>query len=745
MSKILAKSVKILLATWLLCCSVNTLGQELDGAPTLVGDLAEENGGAACSNNNQDYSITFKILSGDPPFNNGNIFQVELSDENGNFPTTPDATRFVATVENQNANYGSIPASFQIPDGSYGDGFRVRIVSTDPAIVGEPSDSFEAYDMYQPGELFINNNADNAVICGNGNSTELTLNTSVTGNYRWLRDGNVYATTTEPTITVTEAGNYRAQVDYGVCGFVDSIVIPVIVVNSANAQIQGDNVIEICADETHTFEAAEVNSAYTYNWYKDGTLVASSNSSTYTTPNNGQFGEYYLEILVEDCRFESQRVELRQKSTASFTITNNITEPTLILPGETIELEVTLDPASVSVEYRWFIDGNQQSVFTNSINATVPGEYYVIVTETGGTCNFSQQSESFFIVGVQELDAQIRTSSDYVECESTTTDLILLGISALGDDGNTYQLSESQLNERVTYQWYRNSTALNPGAGREITIADYTGNDPYRLMVTVGTFEDISNIIDVKLFIELPEITSTSTSNSLCPGGSITFTVSEIVSGFDYVWSKDGDELSLTDPQVFEVTETGVYQLSIRDQGGDCIREMDSIEIIPFDDSAVVVTPSEVVVLLAGQPTVITASGAESYEWYEDESGDLLSINESLEVTEIGFYTLVATVGDCQVNKRIEVVEEDSQVIVPNILSPRTQDGINDTWKISNRYSFQPSVTVSIYDSNGKEVLTTNEYKNDWPEGDLGNQRIFYYKIIRDDQLIKAGSISVID
>ncbi|CAM1373735.1 Ig-like domain-containing protein [Tenacibaculum xiamenense] len=740
MSEILAKSVKILLATLLLCCSFNTLGQELEGVPD-IGDL-ETSG--ACSNNNQDYTATFRIKSGVPPFNNGNVFHLELSDENGNFPATPNATRFVSTVENQNASYNTdIPASFQVPAGTYGDSFRVRIVSTDPEIIGQPSATFEAYDMYANGELFINDNADNAVICGNGNSAQLTLNTTITANYQWLKDGNVYATTTEPTITVTEAGNYRAQVDYGVCGFVDSRVIPVIVVNSANAEIVGENVVEICADETHTFEAAENNSAYTYNWYKDGSLVASSNSHTYTTPNTGQFGEYYLEILIEDCRFESQRVELRQKSTASFTITNNITEPTVILPGETIELEITIEPASSSVNIIWFRNGVQiPGTFTDTVNATLDGEYYAVVTETGGTCNFSQESERFNLIELKELDAQIRTASDYVECESTSTNLILVGVTAIGTDDNQYPLSDARL-DNLNYQWYRDNTAMPGVVGRELPIADYRENDPYRLMVTVGAFEDNSNTIDVKLTIEDPEITSTSTSNSLCPGGSITFTVSQIVSDFRYAWLKDDVEITVADPQNLEVTETGIYKLQII--GAGCVKELDPIEIIPFDDSAVVVTPSEVVVLLSGQPTIITASGAESYEWYEDESGDLLSTNETVEVTEIGFYTVVATVGDCQVNKRVEVVEEDSQIIVPNIVSPRTQDGINDTWRISNRYSFQPTVTVSIYDSNGREVLTTNEYKNDWPSEDLGNQRIFYYKIIRDDQLIKAGSISIID
>ena len=150
------------------------------------------------------------------------------------------------------------------------------------------------------------------------------------------------------------------------------------------------------------------------------------------------------------------------------------------------------------------------------------------------------------------------------------------------------------------------------------------------------------------------------------------------------------------------------------------------------------------IVLLTGQPTTIRGEGANTYQWV-DSNGNPLSSTNIVSVTQAGFYTLIATVDSCEVRKTVEVVEQDDQIIVPNIVSPNTVDGINDTWELSNRYAFQPSVTIAIYSSDGKEVLMTKEYKNDWPSEDLGNQRIFYYKIIRDDKLIKAGSISVLD
>ena len=54
-------------------------------------------------------------------------------------------------------------------------------------------------------------------------------------------------------------------------------------------------------------------------------------------------------------------------------------------------------------------------------------------------------------------------------------------------------------------------------------------------------------------------------------------------------------------------------------------------------------------------------------------------------------------------------------------------DGKNDSWRISNRYAFQPLITIQLYNSDGKEILNTTDYKNDWPLENVGSQRTFYY------------------
>ncbi|CAL2079247.1 gliding motility-associated C-terminal domain-containing protein [Tenacibaculum sp. 190524A02b] len=736
MSKVLAKCLKTLLIAGILLINTNLASQDLQKPELGFGDACNRSG-------NTDFNLTFRYTT--TPFNADNQFIVELSDSDGVFA---DPAPNLATIVNQNANFNQIPVTFQLPEGTFGEGFRVRIRATSPAMVSPVSDAFAAYDMVDVGSLWINDNAATETICGSGGAN-LKLNTDNEGVYEWYRNRTILvATTTLPELNVTEAGTYEAKVNYGACGYVESFLINVVIIDTTNAQIEGSSPVEICAEEAHTFTATVDNPAFTYNWYKDGTLVSTSNSHTYTTPDDGgQFGTYQLEIVSSGCSARSQEVVLQQKATASFTITNQLPIKTVYLPGEDRELTVTIEPSTATIaSIVWFRNGEEIIGRTGAtIVARQPGEYVARVTETGGACSFSLDSEPFILLETTSLNTEIRTATDYEECKSASTKLLIVGITATGEDGNTYDLTDKQL-EALTYQWYKDDTVIPGQTQKELDVASYLENGMYDLEVIAGpSLSNKSNKLDVKLTIEDPEITSTSSSNSLCDGGTITYTFPEVITGFTYTWFKDGTELTLVDPKMLEVTEVGEYILRI--EGFGCSRDLGPINVIPFDDSAVQITPSEKVVLVLGGFTTVTASGANSYEWYDDATGDLLSSNETLEVNKIGFYTLVATVDNCEVRKTIEVVEQDDQIIVPNIISPNTQDGINDTWEISNRYSFQPTVTIAIYNANGTEVYNTTEYKNDWPnnEVELGNQRIFYYKIIRDSQLIKAGSISVID
>ncbi|WP_420553684.1 gliding motility-associated C-terminal domain-containing protein [Tenacibaculum aiptasiae] len=759
MNKI-TRSIQILLGVFLFCINYTTVAQTLNPPVLNFGTSACD----ATGSTNFSIDISFSGTV----FNSDNQFIVELSDADGNFGASPTVLTTL-TDPTLNTAFNLPTVGFTLPAGTFGTGYKIRIRTTSPVMTSE-SGSFQAYhDMQQNSGFSIKDGDgnDKFTLCP-GESKEVFLSITTIGDYSWYRRvGTVetlVATTSEPKFTVTEPGSYFVKINYGACGEASSIFLIVSGISTADAQIDGPSEVEICSNETHTFKSKINNSSYTYEWYLDGVLKQSSNSNEYTTPAAGQFGKYTLKIITGSgtgaCTTTSTEVELKQKTTASFTINTVNAGESVLLPCETKQVEITDAPSSATIQ--WYKDDNPVGGANGfTMNVTAPGEYYAIVTDpsSSSSCPATVKSEVYVFYSLKEFKAEIRIQdANYTECESTSAKLVIVGVKALvNENSNEYDITTDQLNasgpQLVQYQWYKDGVAITTsGNANEYDVNSYLDNGEYDLELStcapgvIKTKLPDANRITVKLGAPLPTITSVPNSNSLCPGGTITYSIDGgLLPGFTYEWFKDGGTTAVaTDVVDFDVTEIGEYVLKMT--GFGCERSIDPINVVLFDESVVEVTPSVKVVLNQGQTVTVTASGGENYVWHEgqDDSGTVLSTNETLDVNALGFYTVVVSVGSCRVVKTIEVVEQDDQIIVPNIVTPN-QDGINDTWQISNRYAFQPTVTIQLYNSNGKEILNTTDYQNNWPTESLGNQRVFYYKIIRDDVLIKAGTISVLD
>ena len=83
---------------------------------------------------------------------------------------------------------------------------------------------------------------------------------------------------------------------------------------------------------------------------------------------------------------------------------------------------------------------------------------------------------------------------------------------------------------------------------------------------------------------------------------------------------------------------------------------------------------------------------------------------------------------------------------IPNLISPNG-DGINDTWIIPTKYVSGTNTQVVIMNNQGKVVVQTTAYMNNWPENQMeltSINQVFYYIITTQDQQTKKGSITVV-
>ena len=711
---------------------------------TLTQPVLDLEGGIACADTpGKSFKVSFGATE---MFAADNKFTIELSEPDGTWDTPTN----VGTITTANS-LSSFNSTFLLPDEAFGTNYKIRLVATSPAMISPDSEPFQAYDKFI-GTLELNG-FNNVTLC-DGNTTDLTItNTSKKRKYDWYRDDVLVATTTEAVLeNVSQAGTYKVEIDYGDCGSTDSTRIDVIVLGEVDKQIQGGSVIQVCGNQAHTFEAVAVydpfqDPIYTYNWYLNTVLVHSSNvSSTYTTPEVGQLGVYYLEIDTGTCITSSSEVELTQESTPTLTITDETPLLKVLLEGESVELSINVT-GSAAYTIEWYRNDKKLSGASgDKLDINQPGSYFANVIEKAvGGCDVVQASRKMNLLSVKSFEPIIITDDDYEACKVTGVDLELQLVNVIAEDDNLYVLTTDQL-KLLNYQWTVDGVNIPSATSDKLTRSSHTQIGVYELEVSLGFLTDFpSNELDIKLIGKAPVLSSIPSSNSLCPGGEITYTINNLITGYTYEWFKDTDTIPIaSDVSDFVVTEIGTYSLKMT--GFGCEEIIETVEVVLFDASAIIVTPSEKVILVLGETEVIKVSGAESYAWYEGEgtAGMLLSTSETLDVNKLGFYTVVATVGACGVEKIIEVIEQDDQVIVPNVLTPNG-DGINDTWRISNKYAFQPTVIIQIYNSDGKEILKISDYQNDWPLQDLGGQRIFYYKIIREDILIKAGTISVLD
>ena len=134
------------------------------------------------------------------------------------------------------------------------------------------------------------------------NITDLNTTIDVL-NYQWYQNNIIIAGATTTTFTPTLPGDYFIKVTNLPCSETNSNVIRII----ANPSIQIATDTTICENDTYTITAtnanASLNSAVTYQWFKDGAIISGANNSTYTVTKFNQTlnttSQYYVETTEQ--------------------------------------------------------------------------------------------------------------------------------------------------------------------------------------------------------------------------------------------------------------------------------------------------------------------------------------------------------------------------------------------------------------------------------------------------------------
>jgi len=691
-----------------------------------------------------------------PGFSDPNEFSVEISDENGNFDdNNPNFIATGITGENNTIPSGAPNEGFttavQLPTDVYGDNYKIRVHSSDPAIVSPASNpGIPAYFTPDPTAIDLQIEGPTSyTICGGGDIT-LTLNNNSFPLYQWFRDFVPYNPdgTQDPTgnsITITESGNYFASVYFGPCtqsAGVNSRLVSVGLSGSSVTASIAESDIAICSGDTFQMTASPSDPTYEYVWFKDGTEVARGlGLDNYTVSTTTPFGAYTVSITNADgCEDTSGEVNVSNAG-VEITVSTSTPENQILLPTKSTTLSVTSSESTSTIE--WFLNGGATPIGTAfDLTVNAPGVYQATVTGSGA-CGDVKQSPVFTIYAPEAYEVTIETDASYEACGNPPTTLSVTGIEAVADSGSIMLPVDSSDFSLFTYEWFKDNTTISGATQQDYTVNDRTENGIYEIEVSDSNLTSMSNTLTISLGIEAISISATQTK--LCPESSDLITLSSddaLDPDYSYQWFKDGQVISGATGAATDISETGSYHFVASAFG--CTSESNEIVITNFDVDTVVISPSEFVTITEGATQEVVATGADNYSWTNDTTGEV-TVGNSINVTEEGTYTLIASVGTCTVTKII-TVEFNLSGLIPNVISPNG-DNKNDTWILPSGFNSE-RVEVLIYDRNGKNVLNTNRYNNDWPNASTINNvkdgTLYYYAISKENILFKKGTITII-
>lgn len=221
------------------------------------------------------------------------------------------------------------------------------------------------------------------------------------------------------------------------------------------------------------------------------------------------------------------------------------------------------------------------------------------------------------------------------------------------------------------------------------------------------------------------------------------------VNGNSYQWFKDDTAISGATNQTYVTNESGTYSVNI--DLGDCSTNA-SIDLQNNDFTSSIDVP-DTNIMQTGETllaTVTTDANNPEFKWFLNGNIIPSASTNSYEATQIGGYKVVITqtTGCISSSELVFTINEPFPDVanVPNLISPNG-DGINDTWVIPQEYVNETNTEVIIVSSQGKIVLQTNNYQNNWPENELdfkGVNLVYYYVITTQDKKTKKGSITIV-
>jgi Metallo-peptidase family M12/Secretion system C-terminal sorting domain len=370
-----------------------------------------------------------------------------------------------------------------------------------------------------------------AGFCAGGNIT-LTATSNSSYTYVWRKDGVIITGATSNSYVATVAGTYAVTVTSGTCSGTQSVVVSVTAPPTANITAGGPTTF---CDGNSVALNGNAGGSYTYQWYKNATIITGANNPTYAATATGN---YSVKVSAgSSCEATSSPIAVTVNSAPLASITTG--GATNFCNGGSVTLSSS---TGTGYTYQWYknsglITGAVQSTYL----ANTGGTYTVVTTQ--GTCSktsagtnvdvFSNPAVTLSpsLVTIHKFQTQVLTAGGALSYNWSTQPGLLSSSSNTATvqplTTTNYTLEGLDIN---SCKGTANSTIIVIGCG-DVTHIAATAYSPSRVIVswtnppgaTTDTLEyrKVGSIVWNKLFVtgEQYEL------NGLEPNGSYEYNI----------------------------------------------------------------------------------------------------------------------------------------------------------------------------------------------------------------------------
>ncbi len=352
----------------------------------------------------------------------------------------------------------------------------------------------------------------------------------------------------------------------------------------------------VCTGSNVTFSVTASGTGLTYQWRKNTVNISGATSSSYTITGatTGDAGNYDV-IVTSSCNagVTSTAATLTVNIGASIT---SQPQSQVICAGSNVTFSVTATGTGLTYQWRKNtvnIPGATSFSYTiTGATASDAGSYDVVVTGTCGTVTSNTAG-----LTVNPITAITIQPASQTVCAGTN---VTFSVTASGTS--------------VTYQWRKNTVNIPGATSSSYTITGATASDAgsYDVVVT-GTCGTVTSNAAGLTVNPITAIATQPTSQTVCTGANVTFSVTASGTSVTYQWRKNTVNIPGATSSLYTITgaaagDAGSYDVVVT---GTCGTVTSNAAVLTVNPITVITT----------QPTSQTVCAGTNVTFSETASG----------------------------------------------------------------------------------------------------------------------------